>query len=137
MVVEVLDIPTDNTEQIQLPANTPQWLKPYLAAAQRSGLLADLQTDADLSQPITGAEAAVILQNALDLPLSADALQQVDAMDEEIPDWALASLTVMAENGVVLEYDAPLTRAVMAESLYQISRIAPDAPGMTVFRMQQ
>ena len=137
MVVEVLDIPTDNTENIALPGDAPQWLKPYLAAAQRSGLLADLEIFSDLSAPITGAEAAVILQNALDLPLSADALQQVDGMDEDIPDWALASLTVMAENGVVLEYDAPLTRAKMAESLYQISQIAPDAPGMTVFRRQQ
>ncbi len=137
MVVEVLDIPTDNTEDIQLTMDAPQWLKPYLVAAQRSGLLADLQTFSDLSQPITGAEAAVILQNALDLPLSSDALQQVDAVDEDIPDWALASLTVMAENGVVLECNAALTRAEMAETLYQISRIAPDAPGMTVFRMQQ
>ena len=137
MVVEVLGIPTDNTDQIQLPVTTPQWLKPYLAAAQRSGLLANVETLSDLSQPITGAEAAVILQNALDLPLSADALQQVDATDEDVPAWALASLTVMAENGVELMWDAPLTRACAAEALYEISRLAPDAPGMTVFRMQQ
>ena len=137
MVVEVLDIPTDNTAEVQLPVTTPQWLKPYLTAAQRSGLLADLETLSDLAAPITGAEAVVILQNALDLPLSADALQQVDSQQEEIPTWALASLTVMAENGVMLECDAPLTRANMAQALYQISRIAPDAPGMAVFRMQQ
>ena len=139
MVVQVLDIPTDNAESVQLPVTTPQWLKPYLAAAQRSGLTATWQTDAPLSDPITGAEAAVMLQNALDLTVSTDALQaqQTAAQQEDIPSWALASLTVMAENGVVFDANAPLTRADAAQALYQVSKIAPEAPGMAVFRMQQ
>ena len=139
MVIKVLDIPTENAENVQLPVTTPQWLKPYLAAAQRSGLTANWQTDAPLSDPVTGAEAAVMLQNALDLTVSSKVLEaeQASAQQEDIPSWAVASLTVMAENGVVLEANAPMTRADVAEALYQVSRIAPEAPGMAVFRMQQ
>ena len=138
MVVQVLNIPTQDTDAAQLPVTSPQWLKPYLAAAQRSGLTADWQT-VSMDQPITGAEAAVILQNALDLTVSSDALQaqQTVAQDEEIPDRATACLAVMAEYGVALEGAAPMTRADVAQTLYQISKLAPNAPGMAVFRMQQ
>lgn len=139
MVIKVLDIPTDNVDTAQLPVTTPQWLKPYLAAAQRSGLLADWQNTGALSEPITGAEAAVMLQNALDLTVSSEMLntEQPSETQEEIPSWAYASVTVMAENGVVLDANAPLTRADVAQTLYLVSQLAPEAPGMAVFRMQQ
>ena len=135
MVVQVLDIPIQNTESIQLPVTTPQWLKPYLAAAQRSGLTADWQT-LSLQEPITGAEAALILQNALDLTVSSEVLQTV-AQQENISSREAACLAVMAEYDVVLNGTAPMTRAEVAETLYQISKLAPDAPGMAVFRKQQ
>ena len=134
LVVQVLDIPTDAAADTQLPVTAPQWLKPYLAAAQRSGLTANWQDTGALSEPVTGAEAAVMLQNALDLTVSTHALEAEQA--EDVPSWAAASLTVMAENGVVLDANAPLTRADVAQALYRISQIAPNAPGMAVFRMQ-
>ena len=130
MVVKVLDIPTEDTANVQLPVTTPQWLKPYLAAAQRSGLMTNVETGS-LSEPITGAEAAVILQNALDLTM-----QQAVQQDETVPVWAADSLSVMAENGIVLDANASLTRGEVADTLYQVSRLAPSAPGMAVFRMQ-
>lgn len=138
MVVQVLNIPTQDTEAIQLPVTTPQWLKPYLAAAKRSGLTADWET-ASLDQPITGAEAAVILQNALDLTVSSELLQaqQTAAPQEDMSARAVACLAVMAEHGVPLKGAAPMTRGEVAETLYQISKLAPDAPGMAVFRKQQ
>ena len=58
MVVKVLDIPMDDAETSQLPEDTPAWLKPYLAAAQRSGLTANWETSGAMDEPITGAEAA-------------------------------------------------------------------------------
>ena len=139
LVVKVLDIPTDSADSIQLPVTTPQWLKPYLAAAQRSGLTANWQDTGALNEPITGAEAAVMLQNALDLTVSSEVLEaeQTSAQQEEIPSWAAASLTVLAENGVALVANAPLTRADVAQTLYRVSQIAPEAPGMAVFRMQK
>ena len=137
MVVKLLEIPAGNTDSIELPAGTPAWLKPYMVAAQRSGLMAGWQDTADLSQSITGAEAAVMLQNALDLSMSSDVVEQTAANDSDIPTWAYASLTVMAENGIQLDANAPLTRDTAAKTLYQVSQIAPDAPGMAVIRMQK
>ena len=135
MVVKVLDIPMEDAETIQLPEDTPTWLKPYLAAAQRSGLTANWQTTGAMNEPITGAEAAVILQNALDLTATTAALEAEP--QEDIPTWAAASLTVLAENGLVLNANAPMTRADVAETLYQVSILSLDAPGMAVFRIQK
>ena len=135
MVVKVLDIPLPNAEEAQLAADAPQWLKPYLVAAQRSGLLSDLETDANYNDAITGAEVAVILQNALDLTVSTAALETVST--EDIPTRAAASIAAMAENGIALQAGAPLTRAQAACALYQVSKLVSEAPGMAVFRMQQ
>lgn len=139
MVIKVLDIPLENMDNAQLPVTTPQWLKPYLTAAQRSGLMTNWEATGTMSDPITGAEAAVILQNALDLTVSSKMLEaeQTAVQDTDIPTWAQASLTVLSENGIVLAANAPMTRAAVAQTLYQVSRLAPDAPGMAVFRMQQ
>ena len=137
MVVKLLDIPLEEEESAQLPADTPQWLKPYLAAAQRSGLLDNWPEDAEMRDAITGAEAAVLLQNALDLTVSSEVLEQVSAQQEDVPAWAMSSLAVLAENGVALDAGASMTRADAAEVLYQVSLLAPDAPGMAVFRINQ
>ena len=138
MVVKVLDIPMEDTDAVQLPENTPQWLKPYLAAAQRSGLTANWETSGAMDEPITGAEAAVILQNALDLTVDTAVLEaEQTGAQEDVPTWAAASLTVLAENGLVLSANTPMTRADVAETLYQVSQLALEAPGMAVFRIQQ
>ena len=54
-----------------------------------------------------------------------------------MPAWATASLAVLAENGLTLDANAPMTRADVAETLYQVSILSLEAPGMTVFRIQQ
>ena len=139
MVVNALEIPMEDNPYDALPADTPQWLKPYLAAAMRAGLTAGLpDSETGLfhaEESITGAEAAVMLQNALDLSISRDTLEQ--AGTEEIPVWAAVSLTAMEENGITLVSDQPLTRADAAQVLYRVSRISASAPGMAVIRMQQ
>lgn len=141
MMVQLLEIPTQEADFASVPADTPDWLKPYLAAAQRSGLLDQLpatetgsfETDA----PITGAEAAVMLQNALDLSISPDALETVSAEEDAAPVWASAALTAMADNGVCLPAAEVLTRGEVSQLLYQVSVLAPDAPGTAIFRMNQ
>lgn len=141
MMVQLLDIPTQETDYASVPEDTPDWLKPYLAAAQRSGLLDQLPAtesgsfEADM--PITGGEAAVMLQNALDLSISQQALESVAAEEEAVPVWATTALTVMADNGVALPATETLTRGEVAELLYQVSVLAVDAPGTAVFRMNQ
>ena len=145
MLVEALDIPTQETALSAVPADTPDWLKPYLAAAIRSGITADLPaTDTgsfEADRPVTGAEVAVMLQNALDLTVSQQVLEEAEEaaaeLKTEVPAWASLSLITMADNGIALVAEDAINRAQVAELLYQVSRMAENAPGMQVIRMQQ
>ena len=145
MVIEALDIPTQDVSYSAVPADTPSWLRPYLAAALRSGLTAGLPATEtgsfEAAQPITGAEVAVMLQNVLDLTVSQQTLEAVEsaatAIKEEVPAWASTSLTAMADNGIVLVADETMNRGQVAQLMYQVCQMADDAPGMTVIRMHQ
>lgn len=128
MMVKTLQIPLEEgvdcagyTDQV------PQWLRPYVAAAVRSGLLAQLPAGEtfDPDGVISGEEAAVMLQNALDLSVQASA--------EETEQGVLA---VMNSHGFALT-EGPLTRGEVAMALYQATRLADSAPGMRVIRMQR
>ena len=103
------------------------------AAALRSGLTAGLPDGMDLSddRPITGAEAAVMLQNALDLSMP----DEVEA-GEDVPTWAADAVTVLGAYDIILTED-DLTRAEAAQVLYQTTKLASDAPGMTVLQRMQ
>jgi len=140
MVIHTLQIPLEEEVWSAVPQDTPQWLKPYLAAALRSGLTDGWPGSEDGSfraeQTVTGAEAAVMLQNALDLSVSSGTLEAAEEA-EDLPVWAAVSLRAMEENGILLEADAPLTRADAAKVLYRVDRLLDEAPGMPVFRMAQ
>jgi len=139
MAVQALDIPTEAVSAESLPEGTPQWLAPYLTAAIRSGLTAGLpDTETfDADSPITGAEAAVMLQNGLDLAISQQTLSTYEAIGEDVPAWAAGALTVLQENGITMDANTALTRADAANVLYQVSILSVNAPGTAVFRMQQ
>ncbi len=103
MLVKALDIPTDAElvyngyeDEIQ------PWLRPYVAAAVRSGLTAGLPDQqvfgADI--PITGGEAAILVRNALDMTIPA-----------------------MAEEGIAPAETAVLTRGEAAKILYQANKL--------------
>ena len=66
------------------------------------------------------------------------ATEEVSAEDsgEEIPAWAAVALTAMSENGIQMQAAQALTRADLAQVMYQVSRLAINAPGMAVIRMQ-
>ena len=132
MVMRMLEIPLEEqTVYPELAKDAPQWLKPYLAAALRSGLMANLPADFSENQTITGEEAAVILQNALDLQ------QAAPAAEEETATFADTALAVMQENGLLLTADGELTRAQVAELLYKAYGLAQNAPGVAVFQVEQ
>lgn len=145
MVIQALDIPAQDASNISMPEDTPLWLQPYLAAALRSGLvsgLPEMETGSFMADSsITGAEAAVILQNALDLSISQQTLESVqtsaETEEETVPAWAVVSLTAMREHGIELNATDTLNRGQVAQMLYQVSQLALDAPGMAVFRAQQ
>ena len=52
----------------------------------------------------------------------------------DAPVWAASSMTAMSENGICLS-SGILTRGQLANALYRVSKLAQDAPGMAVFRM--
>ena len=103
-----------------------------MAAAIRSGLTAGLPEAMDLEEPVSGAEAAVMIQNALDLTVSTDADLEENA--DTIPAWAVSAVNVLANNGILLETRESLSRGAVAQALYRVSLLAGDAPGMMVLR---
>ena len=129
MVIKTLNIPAQDNAYDALPADTPTWLKPYLAAAIRSGLTANLPQDFRADDPITAETAAVILQNALDLTVSTEP----DSAEQTV---AVMAMTAMADHGVILSAGQVLTRADAAQVLYRVSQLSKFAPGMSVFKMQ-
>ena len=127
MLVKALDIPAD--EELTYTGYTdeiPQWLQPYLAAAIRSGLTAGLpwQETFGPEEAITGAEASVLLQNALDLTAAPEAMAQSDV---SAPDWAQSSLTALSGSGIFLDPQTILTRADAAQVLYQAALLTRQA----------
>lgn len=103
----------------------PTWLRPYVAAAVRCGITAGLpqQETFGAREYITGAEAAVMLQNALDL--SAD-VTETASMDTDVPEWARYAVEAMADNGMAVGANTPLTRAEAAVILYRASKMTTD-----------
>ncbi len=136
MLVKALEIDVD--EEATFTGYTdeiPTWLKPYLAAAVRSGLTAGLpaRETFESNKPITGAEAAVMLNNALDLGLIEETVM---AEETAAPDWAASALHVLESHGISLTEDT-LTRGQAAEMLYQATILAEDAAGAVVLRAAQ
>ena len=153
MLTRALDLPTEEEALPTAYADAPDWLKPYLAAALRSGMTAGIparesgEFGADL--PITGAEAAVMVQNVLDLAVVTQAEpaapedpgakemsggeEAVEEADSEAA-WADTALAVMAENGISLSAGQILTRADAAMLLYQAASLAENAPGMLIYQ---
>ena len=122
MLAKALDLKPE--EDLALTGYTdeiPAWLQPYLAAAVRAGLTAGLpEQDAfGADELITGAEAAVMLQSALDLTVSSDSI----SMDSTVPVWAEHSLAALSGSGMELDASAPLTRGDTAKLLYQAVRM--------------
>ncbi|MBE6942946.1 MAG: hypothetical protein E7453_01615 [Ruminococcaceae bacterium] len=135
MLVKALEIPLEDTATLSLPADTPQWMRPYLAAALRSGLTAGWPDTNNLNEAITGAEAAVMLQNALDLAISKDALTAKSTASEDVvPAWAAVSLSVLEDNGIFVSATGTLTRSDVSQILYEASHLAALSAGTAVFR---
>ena len=121
MLVKALEIkPETNLLETGYTDEVPGWLQPYLAAAVRSGLTAGLpdQEAFGANTAICGAEAAVMLQNALDLTVSG-----APGADGLVPVWAETAIQALSDHGMTLSADAPLSRSDAAQLLYQAVRM--------------
>ena len=138
MAVKVLGIPTqESATYTGYTDEIPNWLKPYLAAAMRSGMTAGLPTSDTgafgADEAITGGEAAVMLQNAMDLAISVSAEVTV-GKDDTQAHWAAAAVSTMSSNGIDLSLTDTLTRGEVAMLLYQISQMTASAPGLQMYQ---
>lgn len=137
MLVSVLEMEPD--QEVSIEGESPAWLKPYLAAAMRSGIVSGVPGGEDFgaSATITGAEAAVMVQNALDLSRCSDVEDVISANEPAAPEWAAEALGILEDHGLVLDAEKNLTRADVAQVIYQVSLLAPEAPGTAVLRSVQ
>ena len=137
MLVQVLEIPVDSESEFTgYTDDVPGWLKPYLAAAMRSGLTAELPSAQTgifgAEETVTGGEAAVMLQSAMDLAVSTCTMDGAPSESEDA--WAETAIAVMAENGIALTAQENLTRGQVAKILYQVRQLAEDAPGLQMYQ---
>ena len=136
MMVKSLGVPVD--EALSYTGYTdevPGWLKPYLAAAMRAGLTAGLPVSETgvfgAHESITGGEVAVMLNNAMDLAVSTSSM---DEMNTEEPEWAMAAVTAMNENGIAVTATQVMTRGQAAEILYRVSQMAKEIPSLAMYQ---
>ncbi len=135
MLVKTLDLQEESGAA--LPDNAPQWLRPYLGAALRSGLISQWpqEESGNFDAAVTGAQAAAAVQSALSLEISPEAVATFS--EDTTPDWAAEALAVMHAQGLSLGAEDALTRGQCAKLLYAVSRLSITAPGMVMIRNNQ
>ena len=118
MLVRTLNLPTDPDLTETGYTDVPDWLKPYLAAAIRSGLTTGLTTADGFGPdlPVTAEEAAAMLCSALQLePQEQTVLSSPEGE-------AFTPVEVALQNGFDLIPGQTLTRSDCASLLYQTSQ---------------
>ena len=118
MLVRTLNLPTDPELTETGYTDVPDWLKPYLAAAIRSGLTTGLTTADGFGPdlPVTAEEAAAMLCSALQLePQEQTVLSSPEGE-------AFTPVEVALQNGFDLIPGQTLTRSDCASLLYQTSQ---------------
>ena len=123
MLVRALNLPTDEAVTETGYSDVPQWLKPYLAAAIRSGLTSRLESadTFDPDTPVSAEDAAAMLCSALKLEC-----REQPALSAQEETVSTGSQEIAAQNGFL--FSSPtLTRADAADILYQASRYPQNA----------
>lgn len=110
-------------------AETAAWLQPYLVSALRNGMISGVSEEGGVSflahAPMTQAEAAVMVQNILQLPLSQTA-SVFSPEDSACPAWAAEAAAALYQAGINLDVTNDtqlLTRRDAARVLYDIHNL--------------
>ena len=117
MLMQVLDLPVDRSAvETGFVDESPQWLRPYLAAALRSGIITGYPAGDGVEfraeQAVSAAEAQAMVSRAVSFALPAAAMADSPA----------------------LSGTANLTRADAAKVLYQVSLLRRDSSLLGLFR---
>lgn len=123
MLMETLKLPADrNAEATGFADEAPMWLRPYLAAAFRSGLISGYACDEGVEfhpdSPIDSGEAAVMMQSAMNFAIPTGLTD-----DASVAAWAQEAVRAVSGEGIPLPQDQVLTRSDAAKILYKISQI--------------
>ena len=133
MVMKLVDAQADETgltSGFSDEAATPVWLQPYIVSALGSGMISGVSSeDGVVFRPeaaLSRAEAAVMLQNVLQLPapMAKTVFSETDAA--AVPAWAAAATAALSAAGISLgdtaQADA-ITRREVAKLLYEVSNL--------------
>ena len=111
-------------------ANTPAWLQPYIVSALSNGMITGTSAEDGVyfhpAADLTKAEAAVMLQNILQLPTSSTATVFSQEEETTVPTWAATSAAALNEAGISLEISSDtdlMTRRDAAQVLYAINQL--------------
>lgn len=112
MVMETLGLPEDRSAQET--ENCPEWLSPYLSAAQLAGILPE-DREFSWTQPITGGQARELIRSALRFSAPVALTREVAAV------WSGEAPAFPADGADLLPGGAaPVTRAQAAVTLYRL-----------------
>ena len=133
MVMKLVDAQADETgltSGFSDEAATPVWLQPYIVSALGSGMISGVSSeDGVVFRPeaaLSRAEAAVMLQNVLQLPAptAKTVFSETDAA--AVPAWAADATAALSAAGISLgdtaQADA-ITRREIAKLLYEVSNL--------------
>ena len=109
---------------------TPQWMRPYIVSALRSGMISGVNSEEGLvfrpTEALTSAEAAVMLQNVLHLP----GVQEASALlgEDAALTWAADSVAALSEAGIPVSCSGELvTRREASRMLYAAAQLLNEA----------
>ena len=133
MVMKLVDAQADETgltSGFSDEAATPVWLQPYIVSALGSGMISGVSSeDGVVFRPeaaLSRAEAAVMLQNVLQLPAptAKTVFSETDA--DAVPAWAADATAALSAAGISLgdtaQADA-ITRREVGKLLYEVSNL--------------
>ena len=109
-------------------ALTPGWMRPYIVSAFQSGMISGVSSEEGLlfrpSASLTGAEAAVMLQNMLRIPESdTKAVFAGSEAESAVPVWAQSAVSTLSDAGITVPVSTsaePITRRDAAQLLYDV-----------------
>lgn len=133
MVMNLVDAKADETgltSGFSDEASTPVWMQPYIVSALGNGMISGVSSDSGVvfrpEAALTKAEAAVMLQNVLNLPDPA-AQSVFEATEEEtVPVWAVDAAAAVSAAGLPLDLSAQadaITRRDTAKLLYAVAQL--------------
>ena len=110
---------------------TPGWMRPFIVSALRNGMISGVSSESGpVFRPqaaLTRAEAAVMLQNILDLPQSGTRSVFSSADESLVPVWAADAVDTLADAGIEIPRQSsaePITRLEAARLLYDVWQLS-------------